>query len=56
MTTSKAATQLSPPAIITHSVAAIRGTQHADITVHHARTPDARISITFGGMHMLLYS
>jgi hypothetical protein len=56
MTASAAATHLTPPAIITHSVASIRGRQDADITVHHARTPDARISITFNGMHMLLYS
>ena len=56
MTTSAAATHSTPPAIITHSVAALKGQQHADITVHHARTADARIGLTFNGIHMILYS
>ena len=34
----------TPPAMITHSVASVRGQQTADISVHHARTPDARIA------------
>ena len=46
----------TPPAMITHSVASIRGQQTADISVHHARTPDARIAVTFGGMLLVLYS
>jgi hypothetical protein len=56
MTTSAAATHVVPPATITHSVAVIKGQQHPDITVHHARTPDARITVTFNGMHMIIYS
>ena len=56
MTTSGAAIHHTPPAIITHSIAALKGQQHADITVHHARTPDARIALAFNGIHMLLYS
>ncbi|KPN46867.1 hypothetical protein [Mycobacterium intracellulare] len=56
MTTSAAAVHHTPPAIITHSIATLKGQQHADITVHHARTPDARISMTFNGIHMLIYS
>ena len=55
MTTSAAATHVLPP-IITHGIAVIKGQQHSDITVHHARTPDARICVTFNGMHMLIYS
>ena len=50
------ATHTTPPAIITHSVACIRGQQHADISVHHARTPDARIAMTFSGVLMVIYS
>ena len=53
---SLAATQSIPPAMITHSVASIRGPQHADISVYHARTRDARISMTFSGIHMVVYS
>ena len=56
MTTSAAATHVIPPAMITHSIAVIKGQQYPDITVHHARTPDARISLTFNGIHMTLYS
>jgi hypothetical protein len=47
---------VTPPAIITHSVASIRGQQSADISVHHARTPDARIAMTFSGVLMVIYS
>jgi hypothetical protein len=56
MTTSAAATHLLPPAIITHGIAVIKGQQHPNITVHHARTPDARICVTFNRMHMIIYS
>lgn len=56
MRTSAAATNVIPAAMITHTVASIRGPQHADITVHHARTTDARISMTFSGIHMLIYT
>jgi hypothetical protein len=51
-----AATQVTPPAIITRSLALIRGPQTADISVYHARSADARISITFSGILMVLYS
>ncbi|MGO9356010.1 MAG: hypothetical protein ACLP3C_36240 [Mycobacterium sp.] len=56
MTSTAAAAHLTPPAIITHSTVAIKGEQQVDITVHHARTPDARIGITFNGLHMGIYS
>jgi hypothetical protein len=55
MTTSAAATHAIPPAMITHSIAVI-SQQHPDITVHHARTPDGLISVTFNGIHMTIYS
>jgi hypothetical protein len=57
MTISAAAIHVIPPAMITHSTVLIKGQQHeTDITVHHARTPDARIGITFNGLHMWIYS
>lgn len=56
MRTSSAAADFVPAAMITHTVASIRGTQHTDISVHHARTTDARISMTFSGIHMTIYS
>jgi len=56
MTTSAAASHLIPPAMITHSVASIKGHQQADISVYHARTTDARISMTFSGILMVIYS
>ena len=55
-TTTAAHMTTTPPAMITHSVASIRGQQNADISVHHARTPDARIAMTFSGILMVLYS
>jgi hypothetical protein len=53
---SAAAVHVIPPAMITHTVASIRGTQHGDIAVYHARTCDVRIAITWGGVLMTLYS
>lgn len=45
-----------PPATVTHTIVAIRGELHSDITVHHARTSDARITLIFGTTLMTLYS
>ncbi len=56
MTISAAATRTTPPAIITHSIARISGVQQADISVYHARSTDARISMTFSGILMVIYS
>jgi hypothetical protein len=57
MPISAAATHVIPAGLITHSTVAIKGQQDdGDITVHHARTPDARIGITFGGLHMAIYN
>ena len=56
MRTSSAAADFVPAAMITHNVASIRGAQHTDVTVHHARTTDARISMSFSGIHMTVYS
>ena len=41
-----------PPAVITHTFIRLRGTQTGDLTVHHARTTDARISLLWSGIHM----
>ncbi|GAC1411122.1 MAG: hypothetical protein NVSMB60_32830 [Mycobacterium sp.] len=45
-----------PAATITHTVAVIRGEFTSDVTVHHARTTDARIGMVFGTALMNLYS
>ncbi|HYR17766.1 MAG TPA: hypothetical protein VEQ67_26645 [Mycobacterium sp.] len=45
-----------PAATVTHTVAVIYGDITSDITVHHARTSDARIGLTFGTTLMNLYS
>ncbi len=45
-----------PAATITHTIAVIHGEIASDIAVHHARTSDARIGLTFGTTLMNLYS
>src|SRR5882757_10343600 len=45
-----------PAATVTHTIAVICGDIISDITVHHARTSDARIGLTFGTTLMNLYS
>lgn len=45
-----------PAATITHTTAVICGEIASDVTVHHARTTDARIGLTFGTTLMNLYS
>jgi hypothetical protein len=45
-----------PAATVTHTIAVIYGDITSDITVHHARTSDARIGLTFGTTLMNLYS
>lgn len=40
------------PAIITHTYIRLRGQQSSDITVHHARTRDAKLTFNCGGVHM----
>ena len=56
MATSAAATHVIPAGLITHTTVSVRGQLDPDITVHHARTPDARIGITIDGTHMSLYN
>ena len=56
MTTSAAATHVIPAGLITHTTVSVKGQLDPDITVHHARTPDARIGITVDGIHMSLYN
>jgi hypothetical protein len=45
-----------PAATVTHTTAVIHGEVTSDIAVYHARTTDARISLTFGTTLMSLYS
>jgi len=45
-----------PAATVTHTIAVIHGEITSDIAVHHARTTDARIGLTFGTTLMNLYS
>jgi hypothetical protein len=45
-----------PAATITHTIAIVRGEVTSDLTVHHARTSDARIGMVFGTALMNLYS
>jgi hypothetical protein len=45
-----------PPATVTHTIAVVRGDIQSDITVHHALTSDARITLIFGTTLMTLYS
>ena len=41
-----------PPAVISHTFVRLRGTQQADLTVFHAGTPSARVTLTWGGILM----
>ena len=54
MTKSATPIYVTPAGVITHSIVSIKGQPEPDITVHHARTPSARIGITVGGVHMSL--
>lgn len=45
-----------PAATITHTITVIRGEITSDVTVHHARTTDARIGMVFGTALMNVYS
>ncbi|HUO39936.1 MAG TPA: hypothetical protein VMU34_19785 [Mycobacterium sp.] len=49
-------THTVPAAMITHATAIIRGHQDADITAHHACTPDARLTLTWGGVLITVYT
>jgi uncharacterized protein YcgI (DUF1989 family) len=55
MSQSTIATHVIPAAVITHTVATIRGQQLADLSVYHARTPDVRIALTWGGVLMQIW-
>jgi hypothetical protein len=46
----------TPPATITHTVISLLGDHQPAITVHHARTPDARITVALGPVLMTFYS
>jgi hypothetical protein len=43
-------------ALITHCTAVIRGHQDADIAAYHARTTDARLTLTWGGVLVGMYN
>jgi hypothetical protein len=46
----------TPAATITHTVISLLGGHDPAIAVHHARTPDARITVTVGGILMTFYN
>jgi uncharacterized protein YcgI (DUF1989 family) len=56
MSRSAIAIHTTPPAVITHTLATIRGQQLADLSVYHARTPDVRIALTWGGVLMHIWT
>ena len=56
MSQSATATHVIPAAVITHTIATICGQQLADLSVYHARTPDARVALTWGGVLMHIWS
>jgi hypothetical protein len=50
-----AAAHVTRAATITHTTIAVRGHVTGDVSVYHARTPDARITVTFGGTMLVFY-
>jgi len=56
MSQTRPALHVVPAATVTHTIVTIRGDVLSDITVHHARTGDARISLVSGTALMTLYS
>ena len=44
------------PAVITQATIALAGAYEPDVTVLHARTTDARITVTLGGVLLVFYS
>jgi hypothetical protein len=56
MSTATAAHHVIPAATVTHTTAVLRGEISSDITVYHAQTSDARITLTLGTTLMNLYS
>jgi hypothetical protein len=50
------AATIVPPAVVTHTIARIRGQQTGDISVYHAATADARMALIWGGVLMVFYS
>jgi hypothetical protein len=56
MSRSAIAIHTTPAAVITHTVATIRGQQLADLSVYHARTRDVRIALTWGEVLMHIWT
>ncbi|MEN4464153.1 hypothetical protein VXE65_19120 [Mycolicibacterium conceptionense] len=55
--TQREAEHLMPsPAIVAHTYVRLRGTQHGNITVYHARTSTARVTLTWGGVLMTFHN
>ncbi|WP_084043341.1 hypothetical protein [Mycobacterium avium] len=46
----------TPPATITQAIVSLSGAYEPDVTVVHARTTDARITLTLGGILMVFYN
>ncbi|MEE6140456.1 hypothetical protein SKC41_29615 [Mycobacterium sp. 050128] len=46
----------TPAAIVTHTLVRIQGAQDGDITVFHACTPTARLTMAWGGILMTFWS
>lgn len=46
----------TPAAVITHTLVRLQGAQDGDITVFHARTATARMTVTWGGILMTFWS
>ncbi|OKH62894.1 hypothetical protein EB74_15155 [Mycobacterium sp. SWH-M5] len=44
------------PAFIAHTYVRIRGTQHGDVTVYHAKTDTARVSLNWSGVLMTFFN
>ncbi len=49
-------THLSPAALVSHTLIRIQGEQDADLTVHHACSPNARLQLRWGGILMTMVS
>ena len=47
---------LPPAGLIAHTYVRLRGTQHGNITVYHARTSTARVTLTWGGVLMTFFN
>lgn len=49
-------THMSPAALVSHTLIRVQGEQDADLTVHHACSPSARLQLRWGGILMTMLS